>query len=106
MLDAAKRPIFQLDDTFEGHHQLYRFFHFAMIIARLALYAAVESTGGENNWFDALIKLQSSLPLKTARLNPCGVHNNSAGLERKLPISAENVRSHISPINNRILWPL
>ena len=26
MLDAAKRPIedsFQLDDTFEGHHQLY-----------------------------------------------------------------------------------
>ncbi len=103
LLDAKKRRIeedFQLDDTFDGHQKLY------YILSALCdqypnaqIYAAVESTGGyENNWFDALVKFQSSLPLKTARLNPCGVHNNSkAGLKRNItdPISAENVAKYM-----------
>ena len=103
LLDAKKRRIeedFQLDDTFEGHQKLYH------ILSGLCaqhpdaqIYAAVESTGGyENNWFDALVKFQSSIPLKIARLNPCGVHNNSkAGLERNItdPISAENVAKYM-----------
>jgi transposase len=103
LLDAKKRRVeedFQLDDTFDGHQKLYH------ILSALCdqhpdaqVYAAVESTGGyENNWFDALVKFQSSLPLKTARLNPCGVHNNSkAGLERNItdPISAENVAKYM-----------
>jgi transposase len=103
LLDAKKRRIeedFQLDDTFDGHQKLYH------ILSALCdqhsdaqIYAALESTGGyENNWFDALVKFQSSLPLKTARLNPCGVHNNSkAGLERNItdPISAENVAKYM-----------
>ena len=103
LLDAKKRRIeedFQLDDTFEGHQKLYH------ILSALCdqhpnaqIYAAVESTGGyENNWFDAMIKFQSNLPLKTARLNPCGVHNNSkAGLQRNItdPISAENVAKYL-----------
>jgi len=102
-LDAKKRRIeedFQLDDTFDGHQKLYH------ILSALCdqhpdaqIYAAVESTGGyENNWFDALVKFQSNLPLKIARLNPCGVHNNSkAGLERNItdPISAENVAKYM-----------
>jgi len=103
LLDAKKRRIeedFQLDDTFDGHQKLYH------ILSALCdqhpdaqIYAAVESTGGyENNWLDALVKFQSSLPLKTARLNPCGVHHNSkAGLERNITdaISAENVAKYI-----------
>jgi transposase len=103
LLDAKKRRIeedFQLDDTFDGHQKLYH------ILSSLCdqhpdaqIYAAVESTGGyENNWFEALVKFQSSLPLKTARLNPCGVRNNSkAGLERNItdPISAENVAKYM-----------
>lgn len=103
LLDDKKRRIeedFQLDDTFDGHQKLYH------ILASLRdrhpetqIYAAVESTGGyENNWFNALAKFQSSLPLKTVRLNPCGVHNNSkAGLERNItdPISAENVAKYM-----------
>ena len=103
LLDAKKRRIeedFQLDDTFDGHQKLYH------ILSCLCdqnpdaqIYAAMESTGGyENNWFDALVKFQGSLPLKTARLNPCGVHNNSkAGLERNItdPISAENVAKYL-----------
>lgn len=103
LLDAKKRRIeedFQMDDTFDGHQKLYH------ILSALCdqhpdahIYAAVESTGGyENNWFGALVKFQSSLPLKIARLNPCGVHNNSkAGLERNItdPISAENVAKYM-----------
>jgi transposase len=103
LLDAKKRRIeedFQLDDTFDGHQKLYH------ILSALCdqhpdaqIYAALESTGGyENNWFDALVKFQSSIPLKTARLNPCGVHNNSkAGLKRNItdPISAENVAKYM-----------
>ena len=102
-LDAKKRRIeedFQLDDTFEGHQKLYHILSsFCDQHPNAQIYTAVESTGGyENNWFDALIKFQSHLPLKTARLNPCGVHNNSkAGLERNItdPISAENVAKYM-----------
>jgi transposase len=103
LLDAKKRRIeqdFQLDDTFDGHQKLYQLL--SGLCARhpdAQIYAALESTGGyENNWFDALVKFQSSLPLKTARLNPCGVHHNSkAGLERNItdPISAENVAKYM-----------
>lgn len=103
LLDAKKRRIeedFQLDDTFDGHQKLYHLL--SGLCAQhpdAQIYAAVESTGGyENNWFDALVKFQSSLPLKTARLNPCGVHHNSkAGLERNItdPISAENVAKYM-----------
>jgi transposase len=103
VLDAAKRVIedsFQLDDTFDGHQKLY---HILSALCaqhpQAQICAAVESTGGyENNWFDALVKLQSSLPLQTARLNPCGVRNNSkAGLERNItdPLSALNVAKYM-----------
>lgn len=103
LLDAKKRRIeedFQLDDTFDGHQSLYHILaSFCDQHPDAQIYAAVESTGGyENNWFDALIKFQSSLPLQTARLNPCGIHNNSkAGLERNItdPISAENVAKYM-----------
>jgi len=102
-LDAEKRCIqedFQLDDTFDGHQQLYSILSlFCKQYPDAKIYAAVESTGGyENNWFDALVKFQSTLPIETARLNPCGVHNNSkAGLERNItdPISAENVAKYM-----------
>jgi hypothetical protein len=102
-LDAKKRRIeedFQLDDTFDGHQKLYHILSaFCDQHPDAQIYAAVESTGGyENNWFDALVKFQSNLPLKIARLNPCGVHNNSkAGLERNItdPISAENVAKYM-----------
>ena len=103
LLDAKKRRVeedFQLDDTFDGHQKLYHML--SSLCAQhpdAQVYAAVESTGGyENNWFEALVKFQSSLPLKTARLNPCGVHNNSkAGLERNITdaISAENVAKYM-----------
>jgi transposase len=103
LLDANKRRIedaFQLDDTFDGHRKLYHILSaFCHQHPHAQIYAAVESTGGyENNWLDALVQFQGSLPLKTARLNPCGVSDNSkAGLQRNItdPISAENVAKYM-----------
>ena len=72
-------PTFQLDDTWEGHRQLYG------VLARLVethpdaeILAAAESTGGyENNWLHALRRFQATLPIKVARINPALVHNHA-----------------------------
>jgi len=112
LLDSAKRCIeenFQLDDTFDGHQTLYEVLSkFCTDYPKAQIYAAVESTGGyENNWFNALVKFQSSLPLNTARLNPCGVHNNSkAGLDRNITdkISADNVAKYMIEHPEKILY--
>lgn len=88
ILNSQKQPVeesFQLDDTFEGHCLLYRHLcRFAEDHPESLIHAAVESTGGyENNWLNTLIKFQSSLNLKAARLNPLGVNANSrADLKR------------------------
>jgi transposase len=68
ILDSKKQPIeknFQLDDTFVGHCHLYdRLHEFYINHPDSKIYAAVESTGGyENNWFNSLIKFQSSFNL-------------------------------------------
>lgn len=88
ILDSSKQPVeesFQLDDTFEGHCLLYK--HLCQFLEErpgAVIHAAVESTGGyENNWLNALKKFQSSLNLKSTRLNPLGVNANSrADLKR------------------------
>ena len=103
MLDAKKQTIienFQLDDTFDGHAQLYELLHsFNKDNPEATIYAAVESTGGyENNWFLSLLKFQGSLPIKTAHLNPLGVsHNSKADLKRNNTdkISAKNVAEYM-----------
>jgi transposase len=55
ILDSDKKiiePVFQLDDTFEGHNQFFRFLQeFFKRYPGSTLFSAVESTGGlENNW--------------------------------------------------------
>ena len=103
MLDSSKRCIeddFQLDDTFDGHQKLYSILsEFCVRHPKANIFAAVESTGGyENNWFDVLTRFHAHLPIRTARLNPCGVYNNSrAGLDRNITdkISAKNVAKYM-----------
>ena len=103
MLDGKKQPVienFQLDDTFEGHARLYeRLYCFHQDYPQATIYVAVESTGGyENNWFQALLKFQGSLPTKTAHLNPLGVnYNHKADLKRNVTdkISAQNVAEYM-----------
>ena len=103
MLNAKKQTVidnFQLDDTFDGHAQLYELLHnFNKDNPEATIYAAVESTGGyENNWFQSLLTFQASLPVKTAHLNPLGVsHNSKADLKRNITdrISAKNVAEYM-----------
>lgn len=103
MLDGKKQTVienFQLDDTFEGHAQLYEILRsFNQHYPEAIIYAAVESTGGyENNWFRSLLKFQAGLPIKTAHLNPLGVsHNSKADLKRNVTdkISAQNVAEYM-----------
>lgn len=103
ILDENKKVVednFQLDDTFEGHNQL-----FSVISGFIAkhsdsnIYAAVESTGGyENNWLSFLSRCQSSLHLSVARVNPFGVsYNSKATLKRIITDkqSAKNVAEYL-----------
>ncbi len=102
LVDQNKQPVeknFQLDDTAAGHVKLYdQLNHFLDQHPDTEILAAVESTGGyENNWFNALLKFQGSLNIKTARLNPEGVHCNSkADLKRTITdkVSAQSIAEY------------
>lgn len=104
ILDHTKHVVeetFQLDDTAEGHHQLYSVLHrYAQASLPSTVYAAAESTGGyENNWLAALQKFSDShLKVCVARLNPIGVnHNTKAGLKRIITDkeSARNIAEYL-----------
>ena len=91
---------FQLDDTFEGHNQLYKIlFGFIARYPGAELFAAAESTGGyENNWLCHLNKCQGTLNLSVARINPYGVsYNSKASLKRIITdkLSAKNVAEYM-----------
>lgn len=112
ILDSQKRRIeenFQLDDTMAGHSSLYdRLRKFFEGHPDAQLFAAVESTGGyENNWYNALIKFQGSLNIKTARLNPEGVFNNSkADLKRVITdkVSAQSVAEYLIAHPEKVVY--
>ena len=112
ILDGQKRRVeenFQLDDTIVGHSFLYdRLLMFFEEHPAAELYAAVESTGGyENNWYNTLHKFQSSLNIKTARLNPAGVcKNNEAGLKRIITdkISAQGVAEYLIAHPEKVIY--
>lgn len=114
MLDSSKRCVeddFQLDDTFDGHQKLYSILsEFCVRHPKANIFAAIESTGGyENNWFDVLARFQAHLPIRAARLNPCGVYNNSrAALDRNITdkISAENVAKYIIEHPEKVRYQL
>lgn len=103
IIDSQKRPViknFQLDDTFEGHNNLYDILNrFMNNHSNAVIYAAVESTGGyENNWYKALLGFGNTLNIQTARLNPVGVcHNSKADLQRNKTdkISAQSVAEYL-----------
>ncbi len=82
IIDKQKQLVkanFQLDDTVDGHSSLYnQLQQFFSEHPNAKINVAVESTGGyENNWYNSLVKFQSSLNIRTARLNPEGVYNNN-----------------------------
>ncbi len=103
IIDKQKQLVknnFQLDDTADGHGLLYnQLYQFFSDHPGAELNVAVESTGGyENNWYNSLKKFQSSLNIRTARLNPEGVYNNSkASLIRTVTdkVSAKSIAEYL-----------
>lgn len=112
VLDAQKRVVeqnFQLDDTFDGHAELYRFLEqFFDQHPDATINVAVESTGGyENNWFHALHKAQQNFNLNVARLNPKGVTHNSEASRKRIitdDISARNIAEYLIAHPERITY--
>lgn len=112
ILDQQKQRVmenFQLDDTFQGHSRLYEILtQFLAKHQKTTLYAALESTGGfENNWYQALLNFQASLPIQTARLNPKGVmHNSKADLKRNKTdkISAQSVAEYLISHPEKVIY--
>jgi transposase len=88
ILDRTKKivePVFQLDDTFEGHNQFYRFLQvFFKQHPESTLFSAVESTGGlENNWLSMFKRLSDFMDIKSTRINPVGPNAlHKASLQR------------------------
>jgi transposase len=110
VLDGNKNIIeknFQLDDTFEGHNQLYCYLSsFIDNNPDAQIISAVESTGGyENNWVRFLLKLHNDIPVSVARLNSFGVsHSSKADLKRVVTdkISAMTIAEYLINHQNKI----
>ncbi len=110
VLDSDKNIIennFQLDDTFNGHNQLYSILtDFYKEHPNSSILSAVESTGGyENNWFNTLSKLNEVLNINVVRLNPLGVsHSQKAKMNRAITdeISAYNIAEYLINHQNKI----
>jgi transposase len=98
ILDKNKKTVednFQIDDTFEGHNQLYKIISgFVIKHPGCQIYAGLESTGGyENNWLGYLNKCQSKLNLSVARINPFGVNYNSKAALRRIVTDKESAKN-------------
>ena len=87
-MDKDKRPmegVFQLDDTFDGHHQLYKILKsFYSCYPGATVHFGIESTGGlEDNWLNLFYRLKGEMNIKAARINPVGpTALQKASLER------------------------
>jgi transposase len=103
ILDSAKKiieSVFQLDDTFEGHNQFYRFLQdFFKQYPGSILYSAVESTGGlENNWLALFKRLADIMNIKSSRINPVGpnaLHKASLTRNSDDAISAKLIAEYL-----------
>lgn len=98
---------FQLDDTFNGHNNLYSILtEFYKQNPNSSILSAVESTGGyENNWFNTISKLGEVLNIRVVRLNPLGVsHSQKANMNRAITdeISANNIAEYLINHQNKI----
>lgn len=91
---VQQEETFQLDDTRLGHEKLKSWL--ASLFERYAnlqLDCAVESTGGfENNWYALLVRMSSSYTLRVARLNPSVVKNASKALLNANKTDAESAK--------------
>lgn len=103
-------PNFQLDDNHSGHKNLEKILvNFFKKNPDAQIYAGLESTGGyENNWFALLKKLgQKGMKISVARVNPKGTnHNSQAELNRVITdkVSAQNIAEYLINHKKKIIY--
>jgi len=110
LLDSSLNQLdshLQLDDTCEGHDALFQWLQDTKNAYNLSeIYAAVESTGGfENNWFALLKNLGKQFPIKVSRLNPSVVKNAAlADLKGQVTdaISASNIAKYLIRFSDKV----
>jgi len=103
IINHSKKPVmkrFQLDDSFDGHSQLYQIIKsFCNQNPGCRIMAGVESSGGyENNWYQTLFNFQNFFDLRVAHLNPLAVcHSRSADLKRTITdaVSAISIAEYL-----------
>lgn len=112
IIDKNKKivePVFQLDDTYDGHTHLFNILSdFFSSYSDCTLYAGLESTGGlENNWLSMLFKLGEIFNIKAARINPLGpLALHKASLERNSDdaISARYIAEYLIAYPEKIAY--
>lgn len=112
LLDDRKQvceEVFQLDDTVEGHDQLFDILKvFFEQHKDACIYAGVESTGGlEDNWFHFILDLKSLMNIKIARINPMGpVAYLKASMRRNVndAISAQVIAEYLISYSENISY--
>ena len=102
-------PCFRLDDNPEGHSILESFIREILKkYPNSELFFGVESTGGyENNWLSCVYNLSNSLPIHSARINPCGIKKYmDAELMRTIndEISAQYIAQYMIVHPDKILY--
>jgi transposase len=103
MISETKKKLldnFQLDDTFDGHHELFKAIKSCVDkYPNAEIYAALESTGGyENNWLNTLKSYQKEFNIQVARINPLGVaHDSKASMNRSVTdaVSALSIAEYL-----------
>lgn len=113
VLDCNKNVLergFRLYDTPKGHDKLRDLLETLAkrSTSPVIVYIGVESTGGyENNWLQVLAHLGKSLPVKSARINPCGVKKYmDAELKRNKTdaISAQGIAEYLIVHRDKVLY--
>ena len=113
ILDSNRKVLergFRLYDTPTGHEKLQGLIE-ALVKKSgedTVVYIGVESTGGyENNWLQVLAHIGKSLPVKSARINPCGVKKYmDAELKRNKTdsISAQGIAEYLIVHHDKVLY--
>lgn len=102
-------PCFRLDDNANGHKALGATLR--KIITKnpdAEIRFGVESTGGyENNWLHSVYTLSKSIPVRSARINPCGIKKfMDADLKRTIndEVSAECIARYMIAHPDKLLF--
>ena len=93
-------PVFQLDDTAEGHHKLDKILKgIFQRWPQAVLYCGLESTGAyEVHWYDHLQALSRSWPIKVAYVDPAAIKAHKKALRMQTvtdPVAARVIALYL-----------